>query len=368
MNRRVLFISIAAVVVVLLLGVAVWLLFAKPISNQQTVENTPEPIDTGTLPVTSSDPIAPIDIPTPFVEPSGAPVAFQGVCPDTWVSQVDTDNDGLPDAVEATYGTDANLQDTDSDSYNDSAEVKNGYNPLDGNSQSRLDSDNDGLFDNDECVWHTDTFNPDSDTDGFQDGAEVRNGYDPTKTGDGYGSDKLVDPNNPPTTPVPIITNPPTNTAQPIIPGLSNTPVQISLIALSQLQTTTLTAPADVKAYLAQVDSLRPQELTDGQLIATAIQNAATGNVAPLAEARSRIAQFSAALKGVPAPKPAHEYHQLYISLIDFTVQRLQLIEQNVTGDQQKAAQAVVDIQNTLPSYVARLTSLRSQVEGIASQ
>lgn len=382
MNRRVLFISIGGGLVVILLGVAAWLLFTNPSSSpQQTIEPIPgsSPLEqAGTLPGTSSEPLG-----TNLPNPSGAPVAFQGVCPDTWVGQQDTDGDGLPDAVEATYGTDPSVQDTDGDGYTDGAEVRAGYDPLNKDPSARLDSDKDGLLDNEECTWHTDPFNPDSDSDGFKDGAEVSNGYDPTKAGDGKGSDKLSSSNVSVTTPTPeptIASIPSVATpipqqgfvtpvpATPVPPlTLSGTPVQISLVSLSQLKTTTSTAPADVKAYLTQIDGLRPQELSDGKAIATAIQSAATGNVQLLSQARVRIAQFSAALKGVSIPKPAKEYHQLYVSLIDFTVQRLQAIEQNATGNQQKAAQAVLDIQNTLPSYVTRLASLRQAVEAAAN-
>ncbi|OGY30950.1 MAG: hypothetical protein A3C02_01125 [Candidatus Andersenbacteria bacterium RIFCSPHIGHO2_02_FULL_45_11] len=377
MNRRVLLISAGIAIVVILLGVAGWLLLSDSSSSQQQIiEATPEPIDTGTLPVSSTDPLNPTDLP----QPSGAPVAFQGVCPDTWISQTDTDTDGVPDSVEATYGTDENAQDTDGDGYSDSAEIRNGYQPLDSNSSKRLDSDNDGLLDNEECTYRTDAFNPDSDDDGFEDGAEVKSGFDPAKAGDGKGSDKLVAAEKTPgveeaATPLPAVVTPIPQqgfvTPVPATPApqqtLSTTPIQISLIPYSQLKTTTSAAAADIKAYLTQVDSLRPQELADGQAIATAIQSAATGNVQPLSQARSRIAQFSAALKGVPTPKPAQEYQQLYVSLIDFTVQQLQAIEQNATGDQAKAAQAVLNIQNTLPSYVTRLSSLRATVEGASN-
>lgn len=372
MNWRVLFISVGVGLVAILFGTAGWLLFSIPSSSPRQVgEPTPTPLgeQTSTLPVTSSAPLSPSDIP----QPSGAPVAFQGVCPDTWAGQLDTDNDGLPDAVEATYGTDENAKDTDGDGYSDSAEVKNGYQPLDANSTTRLDSDNDGLLDNEECIYRTDPFNPDSDGDGFQDGAEVKNGYDPAKAGDGKGSDKLS-ASGTSVTPTPEVTTPEVATPFPVTPApavpnqtLSNTPIQISLIPISQLKTTSSTAASDIKAYLTQVDGLRPQELADGQAIATAIQSAATGNVQPLSQARARIAQFSAALKGVPTPKPAQEYQQLYVSLIDFTVQQLQAIEQNATGDQAKAAQAVLNIQNTLPSYVTRLSSLRATVEGASN-
>lgn len=378
MNRRVLIISIASVLGIALIAGIVWLVLANPFASQQVEGETPAPSGIVVLPSTSSIPLEPSSSP----QPSDGPIAFQGICPDTWVGQTDTDTDGLPDAVESTYGTDANVVDTDGDGYTDSEEVRNGYHPLEATSSKRLDSDVDGLLDNEECIWQTDAFNPDSDDDGFQDGSEVSNGYDPTKTGDGTGNDRI---GSPPSTPpvgggfaTPFPTQPPVATTRPPVnnPGqptpiprqLSTAPLQISLVSFSQLRITSATAPADIKTYLTQVDGLRPQELADGQAISSAIQSAAAGNVEQLASVRSQIGQFSAALKGVSTPKPAQEYHQLYVSLIDFTVQQLATIEQNATGDQAKAAQAVLNIQNTLPSYVTRLSSLRQAVEGASNQ
>ncbi|MEO8428278.1 MAG: Ig-like domain-containing protein, partial [Verrucomicrobiota bacterium] len=45
---------------------------------------------------------------------------------------IDSDHDGLPDVVEAVYGTDPGKADTDGDGIPDGAEVENGTNPLDG--------------------------------------------------------------------------------------------------------------------------------------------------------------------------------------------------------------------------------------------
>lgn len=48
-------------------------------------------------------------------------------------SGIDTDKDGLPDEIEAKYGTDLQNFDTDGDGYNDGEEVSHGYDPLKGN-------------------------------------------------------------------------------------------------------------------------------------------------------------------------------------------------------------------------------------------
>lgn len=375
MNRRVFIIGGAVAVLLVALGVGAWFFFTIPSGSQTALNPTPVPTvsdlpGSDLLPASSAEPTNSFVIPT---ESPDVPLAFSGVCPDTWASAgSDSDGDGFPDAIEAIYGTDPNNPDTDGDGYSDGEEVRAGYDPLNALSSARLDSDQDGLLDNEECIWKTDLFDPDSDNDGFQDGAEVEHGYDPTKKGDGNGSDKLDLPAV--ITPVPVTTATPAPgggsaiTPGPSTPPLSQTPIEVTLIPFAQLNITVSTAPADVKTYLTQIDGLRPQELSDGTAITNAIQSAATGNVAALAQVRTRIQQFVTSLKGVPTPRPAQEYHQLYVSLLDFTVQRLQTIEQHATGDQQKAAQAVLDIQNTLPSYVNRLTSLRQQVEGVANQ
>ncbi|MEK7631627.1 MAG: hypothetical protein AAB445_02005 [Patescibacteria group bacterium] len=43
---------------------------------------------------------------------------------------MDSDNDGLTDAAEATRGTDPKKIDTDGDGFTDGQEVQGGYNPL----------------------------------------------------------------------------------------------------------------------------------------------------------------------------------------------------------------------------------------------
>lgn len=52
-----------------------------------------------------------------------------------------------------------------------------------------LDSDQDGLSDEEEKTYGTDPRNPDTDNDGYSDGAEIKSGYDPTKPAPG---DKII--------------------------------------------------------------------------------------------------------------------------------------------------------------------------------
>lgn len=88
---------------------------------------------------------------TRSVEPEPTPL----VAPEP-VLDTDTDNDGLPDLLEAQLGTNQNLPDTDAD----------------------------GLFDREEVeVYLTDPLNPDTDADSYVDGKEVQGGYDPKGPG-----------------------------------------------------------------------------------------------------------------------------------------------------------------------------------------
>lgn len=93
----------------------------------------------------------------------------------------DSDNDGLSDGEEVfIYGTDPNNADSDGDGVSDGEEVAAGLdptNPDDGN--PNIDSDGDGILDADEATLGTDPFNADSDSDGVNDGDEVASGTDP---------------------------------------------------------------------------------------------------------------------------------------------------------------------------------------------
>ena len=121
----------------------------------------------------------------------------------------DSDNDGMPDLLEMTYGTDPYNPDTDDDGLTDWDEMNwLGYNPLakdtDGNGVNDGDEDADGddltnilegnygtnmiakdtdhddLSDYDEVMtYRTDPVNPDTDGDGVNDGLEIVLGSDP---------------------------------------------------------------------------------------------------------------------------------------------------------------------------------------------
>ena len=93
----------------------------------------------------------------------------------------DTDGDGLSDYDEVhLYHTDPNKSDTDGDSYSDQDEVVNGFSPLiAGKKMNDVDTDSDGLNDAVEIALSTDLTNQDTDHDGYADGIEVANGFNP---------------------------------------------------------------------------------------------------------------------------------------------------------------------------------------------
>lgn len=104
---------------------------------------------------------APVTTLTPPIAENAADVSDQpaGEVPaavENATANIDSDNDGLTDAEEATLGTSSSATDSDADGLNDYDEVK---------------------------VYHTNPLNPDTDGDSFKDGQEVTNGYDPNGPG-----------------------------------------------------------------------------------------------------------------------------------------------------------------------------------------
>ncbi|MCH2229402.1 MAG: CotH kinase family protein [Crocinitomicaceae bacterium] len=114
---------------------------------------------------------------------------------------LDTDDDGVEDTIEATDGTDPNDpcsylvssitmpitsgSDCDGDGFLDIDEIANGTDPFnpcdpdDSDPSCQIDTDGDGLTDAQEGVLGTDPNNPDTDGDGISDGDEVNNGSNP---------------------------------------------------------------------------------------------------------------------------------------------------------------------------------------------
>lgn len=98
------------------------------------------------------------------------------------VAAVDSDKDGLSDAEEARYYTDAYNADTDGDGYEDGLEVMKGYTPHagDGARMHEYDYDGDGLNDWLEGWFGSDRGVADTDEDGHSDFDEVMHAYHPT--------------------------------------------------------------------------------------------------------------------------------------------------------------------------------------------
>jgi hypothetical protein len=95
---------------------------------------------------------------------------------------LDLDGDGLTNVQEFLAGSDPRRADTDGDGLTDGDEVERGTNPGD------PDTDGDGLDDRAELARGTNPLDPDSDDDALPDGIEVNVGLDPLRTdSDGDG-------------------------------------------------------------------------------------------------------------------------------------------------------------------------------------
>ena len=106
----------------------------------------------------------------------------------------DTDNDGLTDDEEINiYATDPKLADTDGDSFDDKTEIEHGYSPRFFDKKlTEVDSDNDYLPDAWELALGTGLMEPDSDGDKYLDGTEVRAGFDPLNSDPNAKLEKLI--------------------------------------------------------------------------------------------------------------------------------------------------------------------------------
>ncbi|MCC7357301.1 L,D-transpeptidase [Candidatus Uhrbacteria bacterium] len=113
--------------------------------------------------------------------PTTNAVAASTTIPFDVKATVDTDGDELTDQWEIfVFKTDPNKKDSDGDSFSDSTEIKDIFDPLKKNIAKNFeDQDKDGLDDRLEWLFKTDPFNSDTDGDGFTDGNEVTKGFDP---------------------------------------------------------------------------------------------------------------------------------------------------------------------------------------------
>jgi len=90
----------------------------------------------------------------------------------------DSDNDGVPDAMEPSFKTNPNSNDTDKDGVSDADEIQGMSNPLDPRSKPGTpapgdDADQDGVPASLEALYGLNPASSDSDGDGFSDGEEL---------------------------------------------------------------------------------------------------------------------------------------------------------------------------------------------------
>lgn len=113
---------------------------------------------------------------------------------DNFLSEIDSDDDGLNDEAEKAQNLDPLNPDTDGDGLSDGYESKAGFSPLDSQDAqhlelrapqsaltfvTELDTDGDGLPDSFETQFGTDPSRWDADFDSYSDGVELLNGSAP---------------------------------------------------------------------------------------------------------------------------------------------------------------------------------------------
>jgi YD repeat-containing protein len=130
--------------------------------------------------------------------------------PKDFVTNTDTDNDGITDEIETKLGLNPNSIDSDGDGISDLEEVGNINNPIDTDKDGTIDaldsdSDNDGISDEDEVKYglnpkDSSDANKDSDGDGVSNIDEIKAGTDPNDKNDvinnipeiNFGKDRVV--------------------------------------------------------------------------------------------------------------------------------------------------------------------------------
>jgi len=364
--------------------------------NTPVAEATPtpseDPLFSGQKTGSGDDQLFTNDGGTPTDNGSSLTIASKGICPEQWGGQADSDQDELPDSVEATYKTDPNKADTDGDGYKDGEEIKNGYDP-ERSGSVRLDSDGDGLLDNEECRWKTDPFNKDTDGDSFVDGQEVKNGYDPTVKGDGNGSDALPEKvaqqtNNAlrpdvnssnyteglaglilgdrPVSQAGQVQVTPTQIQQTLANAELNT--DLPVISTDQLTLKQSNTPADIKEYLDQINKISPQSLLDSATLTNALLQAFNGNTSGIAAIRRDLQNYQTALKAVPTPASAIPHQKQLIAITQYIDDHLGTIQTYGKSDPVRAYLAARELQEGLPPHISELDRLRAELENLAKQ
>lgn len=158
-----LFKIIIAVIVVLVVGLAGYLVYSKflnaPAETETTVPTDQETnaSQTAVISVPAASSGSFVEVPLiPGVNAPAATTTIEVATSTIPTSLVDSDSDGLTDAEEKAAGTNINIIDTDNDGLSDYEEVK---------------------------IYKTNPLSADTDGDGHPDGEEVTNGYDPNGFG-----------------------------------------------------------------------------------------------------------------------------------------------------------------------------------------
>lgn len=129
-------IGLGAVILVTAAGFLVWFLLIRPeasptptaLTGEETVLEQPPPVEITEQAVVESPP--PITQPPEGAEvPLPQPISPLAPPPAQLTAASDTDSDGLTDAEEALFGTNAGATDSDGDGYSDLTEIQNGYDP-----------------------------------------------------------------------------------------------------------------------------------------------------------------------------------------------------------------------------------------------
>ena len=130
---------------------------------------------------------------------------------DTHATELDSDNDGLPNQQD---------EDDDNDGLPDLWELENGLDSSNA-ADAVADNDSDGLINLDEYRLDTDPLNPDSDGDGLKDGEEVNthntNPLNQDSDGDGMNDKVEIDAGRDPNDPADASANNPAVRVMPII-------------------------------------------------------------------------------------------------------------------------------------------------------
>jgi hypothetical protein len=133
-------IGLGAVVILTVAGFLVWFLLIRPEpslapavpfapapSTEEMVVEQPPVVEVAEEPVVETPPVTEppegTQVPLPESITPSVPVVVQPV------AASDMDNDGLTDAEEVIFGTNANVTDSDGDGYSDLTEIQSGYDP-----------------------------------------------------------------------------------------------------------------------------------------------------------------------------------------------------------------------------------------------